>query len=318
MRKYIAEISAAVLVISVLILVPILVIANGPWQNQRELRVIHLTGVQEYGIWTGDEVTGLNYWNTNFNKAHIILNENEEVILKLSSADVTHTFYVPELNLGPVIVEAGHTVELSFKPEKTGEYIYYCTTVCGECHFYMQGELIVLAADEEKSESFTSEIQHVENICRLHDTHFTLAAIIDQGKYIYEQKGCITCHGSGGKGGVFNPNYVNKFVPQLNDIAEKLKIYWEEDAEIIIQLMESSVNLRELGDNPPIDNYNRFLAQYESIINKIHDGAPDLQRLNPEGPIPPLYMPSWKMHLSEKEINAVLAYLINEFPWDDY
>jgi len=45
---------------------------------------------------------------------------------------------------------------------------------------------------------------------------------------------------------------------------------------------------------------------------------PDRQRLDPEGPIPPLYMPSWEMHLSEKEINAVLAYLISEFPWEDY
>jgi len=317
MRKQIAEISAAVLVISVLVFVPILIYANGPWQNQRELRVIHLTGVQEYGIWTEDEVTGLNYWNTKFKKAHIILNENEEVILKLSSADVTHTFYVPELNLGPVIVEAGHTVELTFKPEKTGEYIYYCTTVCGDCHFYMQGEVVVLAEDE-KSEFIASEIKEEEENCMLHNYPVNIASFVEQGKYIFEQKGCITCHGKGGKGGILNPNYVNKFVPQLDDIAEKLKIYWEEDAEIVIKLMESGANLYELEDDPPIDNFNRFLAQYESIIKKIHDGAPDLQRLNPDGPIPPLYMPSWQMHLSEKEINAVLAYLIDEYDWEDY
>ncbi len=317
MRKHIAEISASILVISVLVFVPLLIYANGPWQNQNELRVIHLTALSEGGIWTDEEVTGLNYWNTDFRKAHIILNENEEVLFKLSSADVTHTFYIPELNLGPVIVEAGHTVEVTFKPEKIGEYIYYCTTVCGECHFYMQGDVVVLAAGE-KSESITSEVKHDEDICMQHDTHLMSASILDQGKNIFEEKGCITCHGSGGQGGILNPNYVNKFVPQLDDIAEKLKIYWEEDAEIIINLMESGVNLYELEDDPPIDNFNRFLAQYESIINKIHDGAPDLQKLDPEGPIPPLYMPSWKMHLSEKEINAVLAYLINEFSWDDY
>ena len=70
-------------------------------------------------------------------------------------------------------------------------------------------------------------------------------------------------------------------------------------------------------DDPPFRRYNRFHAQYESIMNKITDGAQDLQKKDKNGPIPPLYMHSWKDHLAEKDINSILAYLIDQNDWEN-
>ncbi len=72
-----------------------------------------------------------------------------------------------------------------------------------------------------------------------------------------------------------------------------------------------------MEDNPPIENYSRFLAQYHSMLDKVKNGALKLQTLNPDGPLPPLYMPAWEYILSDTEIDAVLAYLIKQLDWDE-
>lgn len=315
MRKLLFEIIAAVLVISTLILVPILLDANGPWNNKEGMRVIHLTALSEGGIWTDEEVSSLNYGYKEFRKANPILRVGEKIILRLSSADVVHTFYVPELNIGPIEVNAGEVKEIILEPDSVGNFIYYCTTVCGDCHFYMQGTLTVLGPGEE----FGLEKDFVLNDdCDTHDLHTKSSSFIEFGKSLFEEKGCVTCHGENGIGGINNPNYVNKNVPELNTLADKLKIYWEDDAKVIIDLLENNTDLYKLEDDPPIKRFNRFLAQYESIINKINDGALDLQKLKPDGPTPPLFMPSWEHHLDERERDAIIAYLIEQYPWESY
>jgi mono/diheme cytochrome c family protein len=36
-----------------------------------------------------------------------------------------------------------------------------------------------------------------------------------------------------------------------------------------------------------------------------------------KNPVPPLYMPAWEEHLSDHEIDAIISYLLNEFPWEE-
>ena len=318
MKMHLKEFLAAAVLIPSLIGLPIVVFQNAPWVAEDGARVVHLTAVTKYGVWTDEKVDGLTYWHKEYKAAQIKIRINEKIILRLSSSDVTHTFYVPELNLGPIRVDAGHTVEVLFQADTVGEFIYYCTTVCGECHFYMQGKISVFDSDKNIP-IYAESISNTDNKqCGLHHTNEAPASFIDRGKYLFEKKGCITCHGENGKGGIYNPNYVSTYVPQLDNLADKLKIYWEEDADTIIALLESNADFEKLENDPPIDNYNRFLAQHESILNKINDGGPDLQQINPDGPQPPLFMPAWDEHLSKQDVNAILAYLINQYNWEEY
>ncbi|MFQ5864053.1 MAG: c-type cytochrome [bacterium] len=316
MKKGLQELLAAVVTIALLIGLPVVIFQNGPWVAKGTTRVIHLTGVMKNGVWTSAEVTGLNYWWKTFRPATIVVRAGEEVLLRLSSSDGTHGFYVPELNLEPIQVESGHTVEVPLHATRAGNYTYYCTLVCGECHYYMRGTVKVLAADEDFA-SFTA-VEGTDLSCGFHNPSDNFSSFIERGEYLYKRKGCVTCHGEDGKGGIYNPNYVKKFVPQLDNLADKLKIDWKEDADIIIKLLESNTDLESVEEDPPIDGYSRFLAQYHSIRKKVLNGAPSLQMLDPNGPRPPLSMPAWEEQLSTEDINAILAYLISRFPWEEY
>lgn len=316
MRK-LGEIFAFILLIGSMIIVPILIYAYAPWKSSNEQKVIYLTAVAKKGVWTDERVNSFNFRNKDLSAAHIVLTKGEEVLFRFTSADVTHSFYIPELDLGPIVVEAGYTYDVPFKADTTGTFTYYCTTVCGHCHFYMQGVLTVI--DEGEIPDTTSMAGNQQMACLMnHESNKEISEsnFIISGKNIFEEKGCISCHGKNGQGGVKNPYYVKNEVPSLNNLASTLKIDWPEDGDAIIYLLEKNADFQSLEDSEPIENYSRFLAQYNSIINKIMVGADSLQTVLPENPQPPLVMPAWEHHLSKKEINAVIAYMITLNDWE--
>ena len=106
--------------------------------------MINITAVAAQGIFTEDVVNGWNNWYKTFKRANIILTKGEKVILRFTSVDVTHTFYVPEVGLGPIVVEAGHIYDVPFTANIAGKFTYYCTSVCGHCHNYMRGNFSVI------------------------------------------------------------------------------------------------------------------------------------------------------------------------------
>lgn len=317
MTRTIGEIIAFILLIGSMIIIPIMIYAYAPWNSSDKQKVIYLTAVAETGVWTAEKVNSFNSGWKDFSAAHVILKKGEEVLFRFTSADVTHTFYIPELNLGPIVVEAGYTYDVPFTADSAGTFTYYCTTVCGHCHFYMQGILTVL--DEGEVPSTNSSASKQQMACLIDHNEkkeIPINNFIVSGKNIFEEKGCITCHGENGRGGIKNPFYVNKEVPALNNLASTLKIDWPEDGDVIINLLEQNIDLYGLEDSEPIENYGRFLAQYKSIINKIMVGADSLQTVQPGSPQPPLVMPAWEHRLSEKEINSVIAYLITLNTWE--
>lgn len=318
MTRTIGEIFSFILLIASMIIIPILIYAYAPWKSSDERKVIYLTAVAEKGIWTEDRVNSFNSAWKDFSAAHVVLTKGEEVLFRFTSADVTHTFYIPELNFGPIVVEAGYTYDVPFIADTSGIFTYYCTTVCGHCHFYMQGLLTVVEEGELKDTTLLAGEQQMACIMK-HEDEKKISGdnFIISGKNIFEENGCSTCHGENGRGGVKNPYYVNKDVPTLNNLASTLKIDWPEDGDIIINLLEKNADLYSLEDSEPIENYSRFLAQYKSIISKIMVGADSLQTVKPGNPQPPLVMPAWEHRLSAEEVNAVIAYLITQNDWDN-
>jgi mono/diheme cytochrome c family protein/plastocyanin len=276
-------------------------------------RVIHLTGVMKDGAWTLEKVTALNYGVKTFEPAESVIEPGERVLFRLTSADVTHGFYVPELGLGPVEVEPGHVEELVYNADTTGVFMYYCTYVCGDCHHYMRGNVII------GSPNATLQLIVAETPATcLHSGHEPEPSsdLLERGRSVFEAKGCVACHGSAGRGGVYNPNYINDTVPRLDLLAERMHLFDEEDVETIIEMFEQGDNLEAALEDPPFRRYNRFFAQYESVSTVIRDGKP-AARKDTTWVHPPLNMPSWEAELTNPDINAVIAYLLNEFPWEE-
>ncbi|MBI2923862.1 MAG: cupredoxin domain-containing protein [Planctomycetes bacterium] len=111
-------------------------------------RVITLTAVAAGGIWTEEEVAGHNYWRRQPEPARTVVLSGENVVIRLKSADVSHSFSIPELEVGPVAVEPGKVSVVRFVAPAPGEYLIQCSTRCGPCHEEMLGTLVVLGSGE--------------------------------------------------------------------------------------------------------------------------------------------------------------------------
>lgn len=107
-------------------------------------KVIHLTAVANGGVWTQDPMVGYTYWwRKPARTSEIRLTKGDHVVLFLHSPDVQHSFSIPDLNLGPVAIPAGHTVEVEFDADRVGELPFMCAQVCGRDHSHLQGRFIV-------------------------------------------------------------------------------------------------------------------------------------------------------------------------------
>jgi heme/copper-type cytochrome/quinol oxidase subunit 2 len=115
-------------------------------------KVIKLTAVANGGIWTQEEIVGYNYWwRTPSRTEKILLNQGDHVVVLLHSVDVLHSFAIPVLHVGPVEVQAGHTVEVAFDANRAGELTFLCWQVCSPDHSKLQGDFVVKGSAKEES-----------------------------------------------------------------------------------------------------------------------------------------------------------------------
>ena len=121
-------------------------------------KIISLTAVADGGIWTQEEIVGLNYWRKKPTRTtEIPLNQGDHVVVRLRSVDVLHSFAIPLLRLGPVDVPAGHTVEVKFEAERAGVLTFLCWQVCSPDHPNLRGSFLVEGGDKkagDKEESW--------------------------------------------------------------------------------------------------------------------------------------------------------------------
>jgi len=68
-----------------------------------------------------------------YDPAEITLKKGEQVILVLTTEDVTHGLKFKELNLNTRI-EKGKPAELAFTPDKAGDFVGHCSVFCGSGH----------------------------------------------------------------------------------------------------------------------------------------------------------------------------------------
>lgn len=141
------------------------------------------------------------------------------------------------------------------------------------------------------------------------------AAMAERGKVLFAEKACSACHGVAGSGGVANANAISGSVPALNKLAERMMLDSKEQSDKIATLLGSRQNLTQLA-SPPFETYPRFLAQYQNIRNLMQNGGKP-GRLDPSLPDPPLQMPSWRAAISDRDLDALLVYLISLQNWDE-
>lgn len=72
---------------------------------------------------------------------------NQIVVLNVTSADVTHGFYIPALDVGKD-AQPGITTQLWFNATQTGTFTIECRQLCGVGHALMISKLVVLSPSD--------------------------------------------------------------------------------------------------------------------------------------------------------------------------
>ncbi len=77
-----------------------------------------------------------------FTPDHVTLKRGEPVVLRLTSEDVTHGFFVRPLKVDELI-EPGKTVDVKVTPEQAGNFTVICHHFCGVGHGNMKMTITV-------------------------------------------------------------------------------------------------------------------------------------------------------------------------------
>jgi len=136
--------------------------------------IVNVTG-QQFS-WT------FEYPEYGFISTELHLPVDRQVVLKMQSTDVIHSFWVPEFRVKQDVVP-GRITEYRITPTLEGSYKVRCAELCGTSHAYMENPVIIQSqagydvwvAEQVKiaAESKTPE---------------------GQGKLLATKNGCIGCH----------------------------------------------------------------------------------------------------------------------------
>jgi cytochrome c oxidase subunit 2 len=134
-------------------------------------------------------VTGLQWdWRFEYpegfaaNELHLPV--NRQVVLRMQSLDVIHSFWVPEFRIKQDLLP-GRITEYRITPIRVGRYTVRCAEMCGASHSYMERPVIVTSqADYDAWER---------------EQAAAAAALLAQGgpesgRALVSQNGCLACH----------------------------------------------------------------------------------------------------------------------------
>ena len=122
------------------------------------------------------------------------------------------------------------------------------------------------------------------------------------GKYVYSKYGCQGCHGLDAKQGR----------RRFNGSGNAQKEYDEKMSE------KEQLEQMNLGAEPTLPDLMGTYT-HEELVKKIEAGVPatDAKKWSPKGPMPMVYMPSWKGKISKRELDDLATWLLSIAKKDD-
>jgi len=94
-------------------------------------------------------------------------------------------------------------------------------------------------------------------------------------------------------------------------MAERMFLYKKDRQEAVITLLDEHGDLLEAGPQPDIPGFFKVVAKYMPVKNIILNGRV-VERKDPKRSAP-LNMPAWGATISDKDVSAVIAYLISVY-----
>jgi cytochrome c oxidase subunit 2 len=148
-------------------------------------------------------------WTFQYENGRTSVNEvfvpvNRPVKLVMTSDDVLHGFYIPNFRIKQDVVPGMYS-SLWFTATVPGKHQVFCTEYCGTSHSGMLAKVVVLDDAQWKAWNLNRPIGDVPDVGleglsegpsgkvpSVQDS--TQGSLVDQGKVVYEKKGCVACH----------------------------------------------------------------------------------------------------------------------------
>lgn len=91
------------------------------------------------------------YWEFDYGddivSEELVLPQGKPVVLRMTSEDVLHSFYIPEYRVKEDVMP-GRVTYVWFNPVNKGEHIYTCTEYCGTAHAEMAANVRIVDQEE--------------------------------------------------------------------------------------------------------------------------------------------------------------------------
>lgn len=129
----------------------------------------------------------------------LVIPAGTDVEMRISSNDVIHSFWIPNLN-GKRDAVPGFATSWKMQADEPGRYRGQCTEFCGLSHGRMQMYVIALPEDEY-AEWEENQLADAAEMTEADLGSSEELAAWERGRGLIEEKGCTSCHSLQGIGG---------------------------------------------------------------------------------------------------------------------
>src|SRR5574339_356145 len=150
-----------------------------------EAMVVKVTGLQWSWTFEYPSVNGLAVVS---DELHVPV--GKQVLLRMTSNDVIHSFWVPEFRVKQDLVP-GRITELRITPTLVGNYKVRCAELCGTSHAYMEGPVTV-STQGDFDAWMAEQVKLAEEAA---------ATPEGRGQALVTANGCAACHSVTGAAG---------------------------------------------------------------------------------------------------------------------
>jgi len=176
---------------------------------------------------------------------------NTDIKVELTSADVIHSFWVPQLG-GKKDAVPGYLTTTWFKVDRPGTFRGQCAEYCGLGHSKMPIE--VIAMDQESFDLWTTATAEKQ------------ANASSQGELVFSTN-CASCHAINGEGGQIGPELTNVYAEKGEDYVRESIL--NPNAVIAIQCpagpCPSGVMPQNFGEQLSEDELNSVVSYLQAV-----------------------------------------------------
>ena len=215
-----------------------------------EIRRIDMSALQ-VKVTAGQWYWQFQYPEYGVSSTELYLPVNRQVVLRMSSNDVIHSFWVPEFRVKQDIVP-GQVTELRITPTLAGNYKVLCAELCGASHAYMEG--LVMVVDLANFENWIADQQATVDVDP-----------VLHGQLLVQQYGCTTCHSLDGSIKI-GPSWKNLYESTVT--LDNGSTILADDAYLISSILEPNLYIHQGYPPNVMPTFNEILdqTQVESIV----------------------------------------------------